>query len=411
MEKRFKKLLALALSCITLLGICACAPEGETDGPISDVGNGEYVAPITPDTIVHAGGAYKMDAGKTIGFLSSEIETTSDGAAVEGVTVQLTATVEPADAWNKEVDWSFAWAEDAPTEWSSKPAENYIKIEPLTDGSTTANVTLTDYYHACAITITVTTRDGGFTSSCDATCVSEYYETKITMLGGVGKDDILDYSEKIGFCDYSDLSMGTDRLNHQYYDFYTVSAMAFSYKHYNKFGYECGAPVDLRVKFRLWAMFNYDEDKYQSWYMDASRLIEDDPYEYSYALSGEEKSNFGFFPSIDNITASAYGAANMGTRIAKAYEYLFFQVFEKEQHVLCLYLKPFDSNFLYVTGTSPSARYEFTVADLEIPETVINGDSHTGGLELSIGNSEVTYVKLRTSVSAVSLSATSLALK
>lgn len=173
MKNQIKKLLALALSCITLVGICACAPEGETDGPISDVGNGEYVAPIVPDTVVHAGGAYKMDSGKTIGFLSSEIEPMADGAEVEGLTVQLTATVEPADAWNKEVDWSFAWAATASTEWSSKPVEEFIRVEPLTDGSTTANVTLTDYFHACAITITVTTRDGGFTASCDATCVSE----------------------------------------------------------------------------------------------------------------------------------------------------------------------------------------------------------------------------------------------
>ena len=233
-----KKWLAFAMGVLTMASACACAPQGETDEPVFD---GEYVAPIVPDAVVHAGGSYKLDSGKTIGFLSSEIEPMADGAEVEGLTVQLTATVEPADAWNKEVDWSFAWAEDAPTEWSSKPVGNYIKIEPLTDGSLTANVTLTDYFHVCAITITVTTREGGFTASCDATCVSEYYETKITMNGTIA---------------------GTDRLGHQYYELYSGNTLNFTYKHYNKFGYECEDPEELSAWFFLWGMFEERDSIY-----------------------------------------------------------------------------------------------------------------------------------------------------
>ena len=375
MEKRFKKLLALALSCITLLGICACAPEGETDGPISDVGNGEVLAPITPDTIVHVGGAYKMDAGKTIGFLSSEIETMSEGAEVEGLTVQLTATVEPADAWNKEVDWSFAWAEDAPTEWSSKPAENYIKIEPLTDGSTTANVTLTDYYHACAITITVTTRDGGFTASCDATCVSEYYETKIKF---DSPKSSISHSEGLDV-----------------YELYSGKSLSFTFEHYNKFGYIYVADDTKHFDFSCHLVFlalkGNPADEVTDFAIISARRLEDVQGFWVESFGSGSSTDFYFcgdrvgdIPStkdyfLININALGVGR-NSGT---------------------INYFKPMADGFSFLDSSTLYTFYSLDTSEF----------GEEGGIYMRIGSGKQIFILPRTSVSAVSLSSKYLQLK
>lgn len=372
-----KKWLAFAMGVLTMVSACACAPQGETDDPISD---GEYVAPIVPDTVVRAGGSYLLDSGKTIGFLSSEIEPMADGAEVEGLTVQLTATVEPADAWNKEVDWSFAWAEDAPTEWRSKPAENYIKIEPLADGSTTANVTLTDYFHACAITITVTTRDGGFTASCDATCVSEYYETKITMQGSIA---------------------GTDSFGRQYYELYSGKKLNFTYKNYNKFGYESNCPGTLAIYAYLTprgVANNIEEDsRIQAGYWQWSNVY------------GKNK----YFNNIDGSKHFAfYGNPNdSDERVAE--EYCRIYIDEETQSGNFSYNKAFDTNYIWFTG---SWWAYFTSFEPVYPQYSF------GGIEFSFWYSPPSggygtmatgmyYVKLRTSVKAVSLSASNLALR
>ena len=111
MKNQIKKLLALALSCITLLGICACAPEGETDGPISDVGNGDYVAPkVEIENPVEDGDVLVMPT--SMAFLSTSLPETVSSEPVS-ISVTLNATVEPVDAWNKQVDWYLRWREDA----------------------------------------------------------------------------------------------------------------------------------------------------------------------------------------------------------------------------------------------------------------------------------------------------------
>ena len=53
---------------------------------------------------------------------------------------QLTATVYPATATDKTIDWSVAWS-DASASWASgKTVTNYVTVTPTSDGSLTANV-------------------------------------------------------------------------------------------------------------------------------------------------------------------------------------------------------------------------------------------------------------------------------
>lgn len=101
---------------------------------------------------------------KTVKSLSFKAMSTSEEVS-EGVTKQITASVEPADATNKAVDWSIAWMGDV-----AEDISDYLTIVPSSDGSLTANVTCLQSFRGKAAIITVTARDGG----AQATCMVSY---------------------------------------------------------------------------------------------------------------------------------------------------------------------------------------------------------------------------------------------
>lgn len=53
---------------------------------------------------------------------------------------QLTATIEPSDVANKEVDWSVAWKNASSTWATGKKVTDYVTIAAMSDGGLTANV-------------------------------------------------------------------------------------------------------------------------------------------------------------------------------------------------------------------------------------------------------------------------------
>lgn len=87
-------------------------------------------------------------------------------AETNSVNKTITATVLPATAINKAVDWSVEWADNTNT---SNVGE-YITVTPDSDGSTTATVSC---YKAFSgnILITVTTRESNYTASCVVTFI------------------------------------------------------------------------------------------------------------------------------------------------------------------------------------------------------------------------------------------------
>ncbi len=92
--------------------------------------------------------------------------TESMAASLPGVTtVTLTATIEPADADNKLVDWSVKYEDGTTGDVATK-----VLVNPTSNGSLTANVT---NYGAFSkkIVITVTSRDN---PSVSATCTCDY---------------------------------------------------------------------------------------------------------------------------------------------------------------------------------------------------------------------------------------------
>lgn len=116
-----------------------------------------------PENVVENGGSYMMP--KAMSFTSASLAAASDA----GITVELTAVVTPEDAPDKSVDWTAAWAPGAAL--SGEPVEDYLTLQPDSDGSQTVQVTCKKAFVDNVIIITVTTRDGGFQDFCDVTFV------------------------------------------------------------------------------------------------------------------------------------------------------------------------------------------------------------------------------------------------
>ena len=53
---------------------------------------------------------------------------------------RLTATITPANATNKEVDWTIAWVNPSSSWASGKTVTDYVTVTPTSDGALTANV-------------------------------------------------------------------------------------------------------------------------------------------------------------------------------------------------------------------------------------------------------------------------------
>jgi len=90
----------------------------------------------------------------------------------------LTATVLPATATNKTVDWSCEWADSENT----ANVSDYVTVTPLSSGSTTATVTC---YNAFTdnIVITVTTRESGYSATCTVSFIG--IPTDISISGAI----------------------------------------------------------------------------------------------------------------------------------------------------------------------------------------------------------------------------------
>lgn len=83
---------------------------------------------------------------------------------------QVTASVQPSDALNKEVDWSIAWA-NASSAWAKgKTVTDYVTITPTADGAQTANVSCLQAFGE-QIVVTATSRDN---TSAKGSCTVDY---------------------------------------------------------------------------------------------------------------------------------------------------------------------------------------------------------------------------------------------
>ena len=95
-------------------------------------------------------------------LLASPMTRAATGNYVEQT---LTATVLPATAVNKAVDWSVAWADG-----QAGNVTDYVTVTPSSDGSTSASVKCFQPFTGNVV-VTVTTRESGYSAECVVTFV------------------------------------------------------------------------------------------------------------------------------------------------------------------------------------------------------------------------------------------------
>ena len=99
-------------------------------------------------------------------------------AADNSVSKTIIATVLPATAANKQVDWSVAWGDEE----AEGDVSQYVTVTPALDGGTTATVTCKQAFTGTILVI-ATTRESGYQASCILTFVG--IPTDIIVSGGV----------------------------------------------------------------------------------------------------------------------------------------------------------------------------------------------------------------------------------
>lgn len=146
-----KWIVAFALIAVLLVGMAASlilavnnGKDKEDDVPVQEEIANDFTASVQDTQFV------KLSMSKT-----------ATVAADNSVSKTLTATVLPATATNKTVDWTVEWGDESNT----ADVSQYLTVTPASNGSTTATVTCKQAFTG-TIVITVTTRESGFMATC-----------------------------------------------------------------------------------------------------------------------------------------------------------------------------------------------------------------------------------------------------
>ena len=160
---------------------------------------------------------YMADGGAVIGdSVGSGVKIKSAAIPAEqfaenGVSAQaesaytLTATVEPAEATNKAVDWSAAFV-DPDSAWATgKTVTDYVTVTPTADGALTASVACLQAFGE-QIKVTVTSRDNPTAS---AACNVDYVQKFERFTMGLKDSVNTSYVTFKGYADNSEMETAT----------------------------------------------------------------------------------------------------------------------------------------------------------------------------------------------------------
>ncbi len=124
----------------------------------------QTVIPSSDMELVEKQGQERHDLPRLLAFTAVALEEAQ--ASAEYLEFFTEASVQPGNAFNKEVDWSVAWEEGASR--ASENVSDYLTVHPESDGSTKIAIRCYKAFLDDNIIITVTTREGGFTATCKA---------------------------------------------------------------------------------------------------------------------------------------------------------------------------------------------------------------------------------------------------
>lgn len=138
--------------------------------------------------------------------------------------IEITATITPTDAKNKNGTWTVEW--DSEAELKDKSVTDYVTVTADSTNSLKATVVCKKAFRGSTIVVTVTTEEGGYAASCNVT-----YEGKPSAID-VNSGNALKVN-LVGANSYAvSLSNVFDDLGEQYYDEVTVKSYTWGGTYY-----------------------------------------------------------------------------------------------------------------------------------------------------------------------------------
>lgn len=138
--------------------------------------------------------------------------------------IDITATITPADAKNKNVTWTVEW--DTESKLKDNSVTDYVTVTADSTNSLKATVVCKKAFRGSTIVVTVTTEEGGYAASCNVT-----YEGKPSAID-VNSGNALKVN-LVGANSYAvSLSNVFNDLGEQYYDEVTVKSYTWGGTYY-----------------------------------------------------------------------------------------------------------------------------------------------------------------------------------
>lgn len=138
--------------------------------------------------------------------------------------IDITATITPTDAKNKNVTWTVEW--DSEAELKDKSVTDYVTVTADSTNSLKATVVCKKAFRGSIIMVTVTTEEGGYAASCNVT-----YEGKPSAID-VNSGNALKVN-LVGANSYAvSLSNVFDDLGEKYYNEVTVKSFTWGGTYY-----------------------------------------------------------------------------------------------------------------------------------------------------------------------------------
>ena len=181
-----KKRWAVAILAVVLVAILSVTLVACGTKDLSETSSGEITA---EQALVYDFTAEIQNTEFIKLAMSAAVANSENGS----VSKTLTATVTPATASNKLVDWSVAWGDAS----NVTDVSEYITVTPSGDGSTEATVTCHKPFTG-VILIVCTTREGGYSAECSVEFVG--LPSSISLSGSISptSDNTLGSSYKLG---------------------------------------------------------------------------------------------------------------------------------------------------------------------------------------------------------------------
>lgn len=174
-KKRFFALLLtmiLVISSVFTLVACTNNDANADDEQAIIVGTNNKTETVEPMAVENLN--VKTISSEKVLLSASAPMLLSSTTGTTSVSQTLTATVVPATASNKTVDWSVEWADSTNT----ATVTDYVTVTPTSNGSTTATVTCKKAFSG-NIVVTVTTRESGYTAECIVSFVGKPTDVNI----------------------------------------------------------------------------------------------------------------------------------------------------------------------------------------------------------------------------------------